>query len=355
MGPTTTQTIAVGHLDFYNTPPTDAVKLHLMPRFFPLALLCLSLAGCAPAQNAPAQNATAPTAPVAARAVPAQPTERARLQDKSIAELSGLAASRRYPGVLWGHNDSGDTARLFALNERGETVATVNFAGLEARDWEDMTLAGQWIYIAEIGDNLSINENIRVYRLREPDLNPDKTGQIVDLKPAQWEEMTLSYPDGARDAETLAATPDGHLLIVSKNRGGSNFYALKEPFQNGRTATLDKIFFDVQFGATGWTTKLATSGDLSPDGKTLAVTTYTQLYQFPLARPFDFTSLQIRAPQIQELPRLKQCESVCFAADGRSLWVASEGKGAPLWELPLSGDEGDGKQGRQGRQGRQEE
>ena len=35
-------------------------------------------------------------------------------------EASGIVASRKNPGVLWVHNDSGDTARLFALSYTGK-------------------------------------------------------------------------------------------------------------------------------------------------------------------------------------------------------------------------------------------
>lgn len=301
-----------------------------MFRFLPLAL-CLC-AGCAPAQNAPSIQTVAATP---AREVPTAPALRAKLQDKSLDELSGLAASRRYPGLLWCHNDSGDSARVFAINQKGETVATVNFVGLEARDWEDITLAGEWLYIGEIGDNFAANPDVRIYRIHEPTLDPGKLGQNVDLKNGSWEEMTLHYPGGARDAETLAATPDGHILIVSKDKAGSNFYTLPGTFENGKSATMKALFSKVQFGYTGWLTKLVTGGDLSPDGKTLVMTAYSQITEFPLARPFDFASLQIAAPKKQELPPLKQCESVCFNSDGRSLWVSSEGQGAPLWEMPM--------------------
>ena len=318
-----------------------AVKLNAMSRFSaralsPLCLMALTLAsGCAPAQVETAQIETVAARKIAPPAVTA-PVERALLADKAIDELSGLTASRRYPGLLWCHNDSGDTARIFAINAKGETVATVDFAGLEARDWEDITFAGGWIYVGEIGDNFAVNPDIRVYRTREPRLNPRKIGQTVTLQPRQWQQMTLHYPDGARDAETLAATPDGRLLIVSKNKAGSNFYALRRPFADGLTTTLDKIESGVQFGATGWLTKLVTGGELSPDGRELALTTYSQLVQIPLARPFDFKSLQLNQRRTRALPALKQCESLCYSAKGRSLWISSEGVGAPLWELPLA-------------------
>jgi len=41
--------------------------------------------------------------------------EVARLSSHSITEASGLCASRLHPGVLFTHNDSGDTHRIYAI------------------------------------------------------------------------------------------------------------------------------------------------------------------------------------------------------------------------------------------------
>src|SRR5690606_12327811 len=38
------------------------------------------------------------------------------VDDARLAELSGLAASRRHPGLFYAHNDSGDVARVFVLD-----------------------------------------------------------------------------------------------------------------------------------------------------------------------------------------------------------------------------------------------
>src|SRR5688572_24082160 len=39
-----------------------------------------------------------------------------------LIELSGLASSRHHPDVLWGHNDSGGTAELYAVAEDGTSL-----------------------------------------------------------------------------------------------------------------------------------------------------------------------------------------------------------------------------------------
>ena len=39
-----------------------------------------------------------------------------------ISEISGLVRSQRYPDTWWVHNDSGDEARLFAIDDRGDVI-----------------------------------------------------------------------------------------------------------------------------------------------------------------------------------------------------------------------------------------
>lgn len=281
-----------------------------------LALAALPCWGCAAPAPAPAP----------------EPQMVAKLADSRLNELSGLAASRRYPGFLWAHNDSGDSARLFLINSAGKTVAVVNLNGAKALDWEDMAIAGSgenaWIYVGDIGDNAQKRKTVEIYRLREPELDPQKLEQEISIAP---ENCEMKYPDGPRDCETLVATPDGDVVLVSKDANGSQFY--RAPFENGKTQTLKK-FAAFRFGAQGLFTRLTTGGDFSPDGRTLAVTTYTDFYLWNLPAPFEISQLDKIRPDVRELPPLKQCESLCFGAEGTSLWVASEGEGAPLWEIP---------------------
>jgi hypothetical protein len=42
------------------------------------------------------------------------------LRSPLVTESSGVAASRRHPGILWTHNDAGDDAVLYATNLGGE-------------------------------------------------------------------------------------------------------------------------------------------------------------------------------------------------------------------------------------------
>src|SRR5512134_250324 len=74
----------------------------------------------------------------------------------NLPEASGVAASRRTPGVLWSHNDSGEPG-LVAVATDGTTRGRVYVAGASAGDWEDIEVGpcpqGSCVYIGDIGDN----------------------------------------------------------------------------------------------------------------------------------------------------------------------------------------------------------
>src|SRR5205085_11138386 len=50
------------------------------------------------------------------------PQQIGTLADPALVEASGVVESRARSGVLWVHNDSGDTARVFAITKAGATV-----------------------------------------------------------------------------------------------------------------------------------------------------------------------------------------------------------------------------------------
>ncbi|PQV63727.1 hypothetical protein B1R32_10967 [Abditibacterium utsteinense] len=255
------------------------------------------------------------------------PTLAATLQDPRLNEVSGLAASRRYPGLFYAHNDSGDTARVFLMNGKGETVAVINLKGAYARDWEDITLAGNEVYVGDIGDNLGNRDAVQIYRFAEPLLDSQKINQTVEVAP---QVCAFRFPGAPRDAETLLASPDGRIWILSKESGGSTFFS--QTFQDKKTKNLQRAGnTKIRFGAFGIFTKLATGGDFSDDGMKLVVTTYAQIYEWKLNAPFGVSDLTSIKPVIRDLPGLKQCESVCYSSDGKQIFVSSEGKNAPLW------------------------
>jgi hypothetical protein len=75
---------------------------------------------------------------------------------RDVPEASGLAVSRRHPGLLWTHNDSGNATELFAVDTSGSLQGRLRLP-TRTRDFEDISAgpcpAGDCLYIADIGDN----------------------------------------------------------------------------------------------------------------------------------------------------------------------------------------------------------
>jgi hypothetical protein len=281
----------------------------------------------------------APTSPPTAKnTAMANARQICTVADVRLDESSGMGASRRYPGCWWLHNDSGDEPRLFLINEQGKSLAVVNLPGAHSDDWEDMAVAGSgtnaWIYVGDMGDNLEVRPDITIYRLREPQINTQST--LVPTLSARFEKMTLRYPDGAHNAETLMANARGELLLVTKTSGESQFFVTTQPFLDGSKQTLKRIGAH-QFGSTepgnrAVRNRLTTAGDLSPDGRRLIISTYAQTHEWTLPEQ-RWESLFQSAPRTQNLPPLKQCEAIAYSADGKRTVVSSEGAPCPLWEL----------------------
>ena len=136
-------------------------------------------------------------------------------------ETSGVVASRQNAGLFWTHNDSGNRPVVYGIrlgdSEEG-IVARINLDGASAVDWEDIALgpcpwsgSSSCLYVADIGDNFRRRSSVAVIVFEEPVLNPadGKAPQV------EWSEAELRYPDGAANAEGLAVTDAGDLLIVT--------------------------------------------------------------------------------------------------------------------------------------------
>src|SRR5687768_720191 len=93
-------------------------------------------------------------------------------QIPGLSEASGLAASRRAPGRLWTHNDSGEPV-VVVLDARGAVTGRVRLAGAAVQDWEAIAVGpcgtGSCLHVGDIGDNEAKRKRITIYRLPEPE------------------------------------------------------------------------------------------------------------------------------------------------------------------------------------------
>jgi hypothetical protein len=266
-------------------------------------------------------GAAAVAAAPAAVAAPSGGTEELlTISDPRITESSGLAASARHAGVLYTHNDSGDSPRVYAIGPDGKTRATLTLRGAQARDWEAIAAgrddAGRpALFVGDIGDNIKGWPSISVYRVTEPARLAD-----VTLTP---ERFRFRYADGPRDAEALLVHPrTGRLYVVSKESDGGGLYQAPAKLRTDRANVLRRI---ADMPST------VTDGAFSPDGSRLMVRGYLagRIFSAPgQGRVRELSSFGV--------PLQQQGESATYSPDGRSLLVGSEGSGSEVYRITLT-------------------
>lgn len=258
------------------------------------------------------------------------------LKTDKLNEISGIVESRRNIGVLWLHNDAGDSPRLFAVGLAGNLLAEVAVPGAKAEDWEDVAVgpgplaSKPYLYIADTGDNAASRDQVTVYRAPEPLIDPGLGGVQTSLE--QVESFAFRYPDGPRDAEALMVDPlSGDLFVVSKESDGkSKLYRAKAPLQPGSAVEFAKVG-KLEFGKgllVG--DELATAADIAADGLHFAIRTRDHAFEWPRLPGESVAQALFAAPCVLPLKSEDQGEALAYAADGSGFYTVSEGKGSKI-------------------------
>jgi hypothetical protein len=271
---------------------------------------------------------------------PTRPVQLATLEDPRIDESSGLVASRRNPGLLWTHNDSGDGPFIYALDRAGRSRGTWRVEGAQAIDWEDIAAGpgparGQsYLYAGDIGDNARARDSIVVYRFPEPEIPAEQSGRKEARKTEPAEAVRLKYPDGAHNAEALAVHPtNGDLYVITKANAEAGVYKLAAPFDPKVVNTLSKV---ATLRGPDFFGTLVTGADISPDGRRVALCDYAQGYELTLpAGAAGFDEIWKQTPVAVSLGARLQGESVAYRLDGAALLATSEQTPTPLFEVTL--------------------
>ena len=245
------------------------------------------------------------------------------VQHGDLTEASGIGVDP-LSEIIWAHNDSGDFPRIFAFDATGTSIAEVEVPGAPFRDWEDMSIVRSgdtrsFVYVGDIGDNARERESITIIRFPVPSMGATS----IDA----FDVFHLQYPDGPHDAEGLLVHPQtGELYIVTKpSQGGGALYRPSVPLEPGENIALAHVVdLDLPSLVTEGAT-LITGADFSPDGQTMAIRTYTDVY--------FFASSGIHQPLIWNEGGFchgtaaieEQGEAITFSPDGNGYYTISEG------------------------------
>lgn len=239
-----------------------------------------------------------------------------------LLETSGVVGSRAFPGVLWMHGDSGDSARFSAVSSSGAVLSQYFLDGATNRDWEDLAIGpkpggGSYLYLGDIGDNNRVRPSLQIYRTTEPE---SLAGGVIPS--SGYDVVNIEYPAARGNAESLMVDPlTGDVFIVTR-------------FPNGEVYRADANIFDTPGGTTTMDflgtipVPDARAADISPDGRFILVRNKTTTALLWERSPGEsvWEAMQGTALPVT-LASESQGEAIGWAADGSGFYTVSEWNG----------------------------
>ena len=273
-----------------------------------------------------------------------------QIENSEIDEASGLAASRRRSDLLWTHNDSGASPRLYAVGVDGRDHGAVDVRGAANVDWEDLAAFQidevPYLLIADVGDNDAERRSVMLYIVEEPELRGDRfeDGTAVSV---EW-SLEVVFEDGPIDCEGVAVdVPGQRILVVSKRTVPLRLYEIPlhpsgsqvrstvlatrvAEIVNIPPPTKADLEEDPQFGQYR---SQATALDVTGDASELLLVTYANAYRFERAAGEGWRQALSRPPEPIATPSMAQTEAGAYTRDRQSVFITSDQPPSPLFRF----------------------
>lgn len=248
-----------------------------------------------------------------------------KLNLKLIPECSGLVQSLRYHGVFWALNDSDNEPLIIPVIASGKIApgwsGPVRIEGVRNNDWEDIALDAKGnLIIADTGNNFGRRKQLMLHFVKEP-----KPG-ATSVRP--WRTLRVHYEDQKE------ATPDydceavfevgGRIFFLTKRRSDTRTMLYRLDGKSVKSSNPLRLVDSFDIGG------MVTAADTSPDGRHVAVLTYTAIWLFE----YDAKSGSIFRKGALRLPIFAwQAEAIAF--DGNDALVVGNEEGR-LHRVPVS-------------------
>ena len=268
-----------------------------------------------------------------------------RLEDPVIREASGLARSQRTENVLWTINDNGAKEWVHAISPRGKRLGEFDLKKSDNVDWEDLASfkmdGDPYLLVADIGDNEARRKKRTLYVVKEPGVKKK------DQEKVDW-RIDFKYPDGPRDAESVAVdTENRRALVLSKRDIPPVLYEVPlQPDDDGKvTATwLGTIRSlpppsrrDVEFAPKTKDWHWQPVGmDISADNLAAVIMTYRAVYYFERQPGQDWFDALNTRPRRVSLGNFRNAEAIAFANDERMVVVTGENRHSPILAIDFN-------------------
>ena len=236
---------------------------------------------------------------------------------KRLVEASGLVASVNNVDHYWAHNDSGNPAELFLIDNKADIKLTCKFGKLKNRDWEDIAIGAgpkegvTYVYIGDIGDNRAEYPVKFIYRFEEPVF----TGQ-AELTISDYDTLMVKLSDGVRDSEALAIDPlSNDMILVSKREDSVRLYQVNYKDQQD----------------TLWAQRIGilplhniNAADVSANGMEVLMKDYDRIYYWKREGNESMAELLNKKPIRLPYRNRPQDEAIAWKRDGSGFFTLGE-------------------------------
>lgn len=196
------------------------------------------------------------------------------------------------------------------------------------------------ILIGDVGDNLAWRNRYFLHLIKEPDIR--KSGDMIhgSIRPS-W-SISFTYEDGPHDCESVAVDVYGEkILLLSKRDNPPVLYEL--PLREQENAVAGKCVKGKNDPGpaakgnehTGYT-RYSTGMDISPDGMSAVVLTYTGAFYIRRNRDTGWATAFSGPKKKIMFAHLPQAECICFNKKGTGIYITTEQLPAPLIGIDLS-------------------
>ena len=253
---------------------------------------------------------------------------------KTMKEISGLAASRTTPGFLWAHGDenTGSDRKIIAITPAGALAMTLNLTtpNNSRDDWEDIATGvydnKNYLFVGAIGDNdLAFNDQYYIYYFEEPAVTSGSQTVTVN-------NICFGYPDNkAHNTETLMYDNIEQMFyIADKVDGVCHLYKL--PFRTDYGSGVQRLTEVCALG-NGSKFKLANGGDITPDGKWMAIKNESYILLWERLNNESLATTATRLPvQIAAYQKEEQGESLAWLNDSVFYTTSDSKKDTPIYQ-----------------------
>jgi hypothetical protein len=255
------------------------------------------------------------------------------LGDPELVETSGLAAALESPGVLFAHNDSGDSARIFVIGVDGAALGQIALEGAIFDDAEDIAtapcpdLSGPCIWLADTGDNTRVRSEVSLYVLPEPAV--DVVTGIGFVTTSDYTRYRFTYEGGPVDIEAVTVAADATTVYLFEKLDANSVraFALVAPFDDDTVGVASVI---ANFTPPGLSFvnlgRAITAADLHLSGTRLLMRVYSGIYEYRFGPAQGVSDLGSVDPTLITLGPFSepQGEALAYDESGREVLSVSE-------------------------------